>query len=92
MQLAALNSRRSFTKEDKKKLQSDIISLDDAGQRKVLAIILYYQKEHSILPLLEPRETTAVDIGALPLGLQLCLENFCAMHHKFMKEDAWRNT
>ena len=78
-------SKKALSKDDKLELISNIKKLDQDGQHKVLAIILFYQIEKN-LPQTEVHPTINVTLSTLPSELQVLLEIFCNLHLKSMQE------
>lgn len=82
--------KRCLVKDEKKKLIENISRLDRDGQHKVMAIIIYYQKENGIR-CLKPMAKMEISLTSLPVALQELLEIFVSKHLVFMEDERKRS-
>jgi hypothetical protein len=87
---AQKKGKRCLMKEEKKRLIDNIARLDQDGQHKVMAIIIYYQKENGIR-CLKPAATVNISLISLPVALQELLEIFVTKHLVFMEDEQKRS-
>ncbi len=81
---------RILTREEKSALARNIPQLDDDGRRKVVAIIIYFQRQHN-LPCLEPKPITVIHLSQFPDSLLQTLQTFVKKHLQLMEEERRRN-
>ncbi len=80
-------TKKALSRDDKARLVDKISQLDQDGQHRILALILYHQLQNGTVKI-QIKSSIDITLNNLPAELQVILELFCSLHINLMKEQA----